>query len=74
MVFRSGALLATTLFYKDIVSSIVPLQTSMPLTITQINLDGSQSRITQDWVLSRAHPETITPPPSTMRKAGWARA
>jgi iron complex outermembrane receptor protein len=50
--FGRGALLATTLFYKDIVSTVVPVQTSIPLTITQINADGSRTPVTQDWVLS----------------------
>lgn len=51
--FGRGALLATTLFYKDIVSTVVPEQTSIPLTITQINPDGSRTPVTQEWVLNR---------------------
>lgn len=50
--FTEGGLLATTLFYKDIISRIVPFQTTIPLTINQINPDGSTTRVDQTWTLN----------------------
>jgi iron complex outermembrane recepter protein len=50
--FASGGLLAATLFYKDIVSLVTRVQTQIPLTITQINGDGSRQPVNQIWTLS----------------------
>jgi iron complex outermembrane receptor protein len=50
--FEQGGLLATTVFYKDIVSLILRQQTQIPLTITQINGDGSRQPVNQIWTLS----------------------
>jgi iron complex outermembrane receptor protein len=50
--FTEGGLLATTLFYKDIVSLVTRVQTQIPLTITQINGDGSRQPVNQIWTLS----------------------
>jgi len=47
--FAQGGLLATTLFYKNLVSLIVQEQTQLPLTITQINGDGSRQPVQQVW-------------------------
>ena len=51
--FSQDGLLATTLFYKQIVSQVVREQTQIPLTITQINADGSRTPLNQTWTLSR---------------------
>jgi iron complex outermembrane receptor protein len=51
--FGRGGLLATTLFYKEIVSQVIREQTQIPLTITQINADGSRTPLNQTWTLSR---------------------
>jgi TonB-dependent receptor len=50
--FADGGLLAATVFYKDIGSLIVPQQTQIPLTITQINGDGTRQPINQVWTLN----------------------
>ena len=50
--FARGGLLATTLFYKNLVSLIVQQQTQLPLTITQINGDGSRQPAQQVWTES----------------------
>ncbi len=50
--FAQGGLLAATVFYKDIVSLILRQQTQIPLTITQINGDGSRQPINQTWTLN----------------------
>jgi iron complex outermembrane receptor protein len=50
--FTEGGLLAATLFYKDIVSLVQRVQTQIPLTITQINGDGSRQPVQQIWTLS----------------------
>jgi iron complex outermembrane receptor protein len=50
--FAQGGLLAGTLFYKDIVSVIQRVQTQIPLTITQINGDGTRQPLNQIWTLS----------------------
>jgi iron complex outermembrane receptor protein len=50
--FARGGLLAATLFYKDIVSVVAPVQTTIPLTITQINADGTRQPLNQTWTLS----------------------
>jgi iron complex outermembrane recepter protein len=51
--FTRGGLLATTIFYKDIVSQVLREQTSIPLTITIINPDQSRTPENQIWTLSR---------------------
>lgn len=51
--FTRGGLLATTIFYKDIVSQVIREQTSIPLTITVINPDQSRTPENQIWTLSR---------------------
>jgi iron complex outermembrane receptor protein len=51
--FARGGLLATTVFYKDIVSLVTRQQTQIPLTITQINGDGSRQPVQQVWTLSQ---------------------
>lgn len=51
--FARGALLAGTVFYKDIVSLVERVQTQIPLTITQINGDGSRQPVNQVWTLSQ---------------------
>jgi iron complex outermembrane receptor protein len=50
--FAQGGLLAGTLFYKDIISQIIRQQSQIPLTITQINGDGSRQPVQQVWTLS----------------------
>src|SRR6202011_3109586 len=50
--FSQGGLLSTTLFYKDIVSQVVPVNNIIPLTITQINGDGSTQKVQQSWTAS----------------------
>jgi iron complex outermembrane recepter protein len=50
--FNAGGLLAATLFYKDIVSQIIPLQTLVPVTVTVINPDGSRTPNNQMWTQS----------------------
>ena len=50
--FADGGLLAATVFYKDIVSLVTRVQTQIPLTITQINGDGSRQPVNQIWTLS----------------------
>jgi len=50
--FSEGGLIAATLFYKDIVSQIIPLQTLVPVTITIINPDGSRTPSNQTWTRS----------------------
>jgi iron complex outermembrane recepter protein len=50
--FAPGGLLATTLFYKDLVSLVIQQQTQVPLTITQINGDGSRQPVQQVWTES----------------------
>jgi len=50
--FSAGGLLAATLFYKDIVSQIIPLQTLVPVTVTVINPDGSRTPNNQMWTQS----------------------
>jgi iron complex outermembrane receptor protein len=50
--FSEGGLLATTVFYKDIVSLVQQVQSQIPLTITQINGDGSRQPVNQIWTLS----------------------
>jgi iron complex outermembrane receptor protein len=50
--FAKGGLLGTTLFYKNLVSLIVQQQTQLPLTITQINGDGSRQPVQQVWTES----------------------
>jgi iron complex outermembrane recepter protein len=50
--FAQGGLLSGTLFYKDIVSVIQRVQTQIPLTITQINGDGTRQPLNQIWTLS----------------------
>jgi iron complex outermembrane recepter protein len=47
--FTRGGLLATTLFYKDLVSLVIQQNTQLPLTITQINGDGSRQPVRQVW-------------------------
>lgn len=51
--FSRGGLLAGTVFYKDIVSLVERQQTQIPLTITQINGDGSRQPLNQLWTLSQ---------------------
>lgn len=51
--FSRGGLLATTVFYKDIVSLVERQQTQIPLVITQINGDGSRTPVNQLWTLSQ---------------------
>jgi iron complex outermembrane receptor protein len=51
--FSRGGLLAGTLFYKDIVSLVERVQTQIPLTITQINGDGSRQPVNQVWTSSQ---------------------
>jgi iron complex outermembrane receptor protein len=51
--FTRGGLLAGTVFYKDIVSLVERQQTQIPLTITQINNDGSRTPLNQLWTLSQ---------------------
>lgn len=51
--FTRGGLLAGTVFYKDIVSLVERQQTQIPLTITQINNDGSRTPVNQLWTLSQ---------------------
>jgi iron complex outermembrane receptor protein len=50
--FAEGGLLAGTLFYKDLTSLITRVQTQIPLTVTQINGDGSRQSVNQIWTLS----------------------
>jgi iron complex outermembrane receptor protein len=50
--FAEGGLLSAALFYKDIVSQIVPVSNLVPITITQINGDGSTQRVQQNWTVS----------------------
>ena len=50
--FAPGGLLAATVFYKDIVSLVVQQQSLIPLTITQINGDGSRQPLNQTWTLN----------------------
>jgi iron complex outermembrane receptor protein len=50
--FSQGGLLSTTLFYKDIVSQVIPVSNLIPLTITQINGDGSTQKVQQTWTSS----------------------
>jgi iron complex outermembrane receptor protein len=50
--FNEGGLVAATLFYKDIVSQIIPLQTLIPVTVTIINPDGSRTPSPQTWTRS----------------------
>jgi iron complex outermembrane receptor protein len=50
--FAQGGLVAATVFYKDIVSLVTRVQTQIPLTITQINGDGSRQPVDQIWTLS----------------------
>jgi iron complex outermembrane receptor protein len=50
--FSQGGLLSTTVFYKDIVSQVIPVSNIIPLTITQINGDGSTQRVQQSWTAS----------------------
>ena len=50
--FAQGGLLATTLFYKNLVSLIVQQQTQQPLTITQINGDGTRQPVQEVWTES----------------------
>ena len=50
--FAKGGLLSTTLFYKDLVSLIIQQQTQVPLTITQINGDGSRQPVQEVWTES----------------------
>jgi iron complex outermembrane receptor protein len=51
--FSRGGLLAGTVFYKDIVSLVERQQTQIPLTITQINGDGSRQPVNQIWTMSQ---------------------
>lgn len=51
--FARGGLLATTVFYKDIVSLVERVQTPIQLTIQQINGDGSRTPVDQTWTLSQ---------------------
>ncbi len=44
--------MSTTVFYKDIVSQVVPVSSKIPLTITQINGDGSTQKVAQSWTYS----------------------
>ena len=50
--FSRGALLAGTVFYKDIVSLVERQQTQIPLTITQINGEV-RTPVNQLWTLSQ---------------------
>jgi len=50
--FSQGGLLSTTVFYKDIVSQVTPVSQIIPLTITQINGDGSTQKVQQNWTAS----------------------
>lgn len=50
--FAQGGLVAATVFYKDIVSLVTRVQTQIPLTITQINGDGSRQPVNQTWTMS----------------------
>ena len=50
--FNPGGLAAVTLFYKDIVSQIIPLQTLVPVTVTIINPDNSRTPSSQTWTRS----------------------
>jgi len=50
--FSEGGLVAATLFYKDIVSQIIPIQTLVPVTVTLINPDGSRTPVNQTWTNS----------------------
>jgi iron complex outermembrane receptor protein len=50
--FSQGGLLSTTVFYKDIVSQVIPVSSLIPLTITQQNPDGSTVKRQQTWTSS----------------------
>jgi iron complex outermembrane receptor protein len=50
--FARGGLLSTTVFYKDIVSQVIPVSNLIPLSITQINGDGSTQKVQQTWTSS----------------------
>jgi len=49
--FAQGGLLSTTVFYKDIVSQIVPVSSIVPLTIN-VNSNGTITKTQQNWTLS----------------------
>jgi iron complex outermembrane receptor protein len=50
--FAPGGLVSMTLFWKDIVSQVLRQNSQIPLTITQINGDGSRTPTQQVWTLS----------------------
>jgi len=45
-------LLSTTVFYKDIVSQVIPVSSLIPLTVTVNNPDGTTSNAQQTWTSS----------------------
>lgn len=47
--FAQGGLLETTLFYKNLTSLVFQQNSAVPLTITQINGDGSRQPVQQVW-------------------------
>jgi iron complex outermembrane receptor protein len=51
--FSRGGLLATTLFYKDIVSLVERQQTQLSLTITELGPGGTRTPVTQLWTSSQ---------------------
>jgi iron complex outermembrane receptor protein len=50
--FARGGLVSGTVFYKDIVSQVVPVSNIVPLSITIINPDGSRTKSAQNWTSS----------------------
>jgi iron complex outermembrane receptor protein len=50
--FSQGGLLSTTVFYKDIVSQVIPVSNLIPLSITQKNGDGTTQKVQQTWTSS----------------------
>jgi iron complex outermembrane receptor protein len=50
--FAPGGMLAMTVFYKDIASLVFNQSSKIPLTITQINGDGSSQPAQQTWTMN----------------------